>query len=197
MGTGTGNWVDNNLYKERVQAEMAMWDQNHPFGFHLVLKGLMKDGNKNVIVAEGAIPGPDNTELAGAAIPIQFKIPPEYPHKLPECKFEKDFVHPNVSPNGRISLPKDWFPNSQDVTLVNIMLDIQELLREVHDGSVANSQALWLYKDNKTEYSSKMKKYKEKRQQRGLLTPRIGVNEGAYLRTLRLSCEKRRNQKKQ
>mmetsp|Transcript_1855 Transcript_1855/g.3676 ORF Transcript_1855/g.3676 Transcript_1855/m.3676 type:complete len:558 (+) Transcript_1855:48-1721(+) len=100
------------------------------------------------------IPGPDWTPWAGGLYPALVLWKNDDWTKPPLCKFPHGFHHPNVYPSGTISLStiveeERWRP---DITLPEIMFDIQQLLAHPNIRSPSQSKAYHSFVKDKDEY---------------------------------------------
>ena len=86
-----------------------------------------KDGRLDQLT--GVIKGPPGSPYDGGTYALDIKIPPEYPFKPPEVKFNTRVWHPNVSSvTGAICLDilrTNW---AAAMTLRTVMISIQALL---------------------------------------------------------------------
>lgn len=78
---------------------------------------------------KGYIEGPDETPYKGGFFQLDIKLPPQYPYKPPEIKFETKIWHPNVSSQTGVIcldiLKDEWSPA---LTIRTALLSIQVLL---------------------------------------------------------------------
>lgn len=80
----------------RVRAEL---NKNPVEGFSAGLK----DDN-NVFVWEVMIMGPPDSSYEGGFFQATLTFPTDYPNMPPKLKFESDFYHPNVYPDGTVCI---------------------------------------------------------------------------------------------
>merc|ERR1712036_98041 len=86
----------------------------------------------------------------------------EYPNKPPTVRFVSKMFHPNVYADGGICLDilqNRWSP-TYDVAA--ILTSIQSLLNDPNTSSPANVEASNLYKENRKEYSKRVRETVEK-----------------------------------
>lgn len=102
------------------------------------------------------VPGPDRTPWEGGLYPVLFKWDPS---KLnddpPTCRFPPGFQHPNVDPSSgiiRLSTLTKGFGWSPDITIPEIMFDIQQLLAHPNFNVVARLDASKTHSHSKEEY---------------------------------------------
>ena len=72
----------------------------------------------------------------------------DYPFQAPTVRFDTEVFHPNISPDGIITLDH-WTP-ALDVT--ELLSNIQCMLSEPNLGSVMNHEAARLYMEDRREY---------------------------------------------
>ena len=91
------------------------------------------------------IPGPDRTPWEGGLYPVLFKWDPSKMNDdPPTCRFPPGFQHPNVDPNSgtiRLSTLTKGFGWSPDITIPEIMFDIQQLLAHPNFNASASVHA--------------------------------------------------------
>merc|ERR1712113_901225 len=86
----------------------------------------------------------------------------EYPNKPPTVRFVSKMFHPNVYADGGICLDilqNRWSP-TYDVAA--ILTSVQSLLNDPNTSSPANVEASNLYKDNRKEYTKRVRETVEK-----------------------------------
>jgi len=86
----------------------------------------------------------------------------QYPNKPPGVKFVSTMFHPNVYGTGELCLDilqNRWSP-TYDVAA--ILTSIQSLLNDPNTSSPANVEASNLYKDNRREYTKRVRETVEK-----------------------------------
>ncbi|KAF9954461.1 Ubiquitin-conjugating enzyme E2 2, partial [Modicella reniformis] len=84
-----------------------------------------------------------------------------YPNKPPTVKFVSKMFHPNVYANGELCLDilqNRWSP-TYDVAA--ILTSIQSLLHDPNPNSPANAEAANLYRENKKEYTRRVREIVE------------------------------------
>lgn len=100
-----------------------------------------------------------------------FKFPPTYPNKPPEFRFQSNFPHPNIYPDGKVCISilhegvdefnyehisERWNPShSVDSVLTSVMY----MLSNPNFESPANVDASVLWKNNPNEYKKLIYKY--------------------------------------
>ena len=62
------------------------------------------DGSTNLLLWDCIIPGKQGTDWEGGEYPVQLKFSSDYPSKAPTAVFPKGFLHPNIYPDGHVSL---------------------------------------------------------------------------------------------
>lgn len=102
------------------------------------------------------VPGPDRTPWEGGLYPVLFKWnPSKMNDDPPTCRFPPGFQHPNVDPtSGTIRLSSltkgvGWSP---DITIPEIMFDIQQLLAHPNFNVVARLDASETHSHSKEEH---------------------------------------------
>ena len=83
---------------------------------------------------------------------LTLTFPADYPFSPPSVQFLSEMFHPNISPEGRVSLT-NWSP-TQDVS--EILTDIQSLLSQPHLESAVNQEAAQLYREDRREYQRRV-----------------------------------------
>lgn len=91
---------------------------------------------------------------------IRLEFPHDYPLLPPRCVFEKKLFHPNIYPSGAVCLSiindeEDW---RVALKVKDILLGIQELLKNPNPSSPAQKEAYRVYIRDKKEYEAKVRK---------------------------------------
>ncbi|KAJ1472034.1 ubiquitin-conjugating enzyme/RWD-like protein, partial [Baffinella frigidus] len=109
------------------------------------------------------IPGKANTIWEGGLFKLTMDFTDDYPHQPPKCTFGEGFFHPNVYPSGgscasrsstldpqRSILNEDiaWKPG---ITIVQILLGVQDLLDDPNPLSPAQEDAIHFFNKNRVE----------------------------------------------
>ncbi|KAL3904643.1 MAG: hypothetical protein SGILL_009987, partial [Bacillariaceae sp.] len=114
-----------------------------------------RDGNdqtlKRLLVG---VPGPKRTPWEGGLYPM-LMVWEASVNKPPRCRFPAGFLHPNVYPSGRISIStlyKDegWHP---EISIPEILFDVQQLLAHPNINSPAQAEAYSCYNSDKKDYN--------------------------------------------
>uniref|UniRef100_A0A7S3JL16 UBC core domain-containing protein n=1 Tax=Euplotes harpa TaxID=151035 RepID=A0A7S3JL16_9SPIT len=90
---------------------------------------------------------------------LNIVFPPEYPNKPPKCQFQPCLFHPNIYPSGTVCLSilnedEDWKPS---ITIVEILLGIQNLLDNPNPDSPAQTDPYHFFVEDKAAYVKKVK----------------------------------------
>jgi ubiquitin-conjugating enzyme E2 I len=168
----------SSIATQRLMAERKAWRKDRPFGF---TAGPMKesDGGSgggggggasggaqtiNFFKWKALIPGPKDTIWDQGFYPVTIEFSKDYPVKPPKCKFPEGFYHPNVYPSGTVCLSilneeENWSPS---ITVKQILLGIQDLLKSPNPKSPAQSPAYVMYTQDRTEYNRLVKEQSKK-----------------------------------
>lgn len=74
-----------------------------PFGF-VAKPRSAPDGSFNLLLWDCIIPGKQGTDWEGGLYPVQLIFSGDYPSKAPTAVFPPGFLHPNIYPDGHVSL---------------------------------------------------------------------------------------------
>lgn len=101
----------------------------------------------------------EGTPWAGGVYRITLEFPDTYPMNPPKCQFDPAIFHPNIFSSGAVCLSilsaeKDWKPS---LTVVQILLGIQDLLGAPNHRDPANGFANNLFMNNRPEYEIKVR----------------------------------------
>ncbi|PHH65318.1 hypothetical protein CDD81_2730 [Ophiocordyceps australis] len=116
----------------------------------------------NVMTWNAVIIGPADTPFEDGTFRLVMQFEEQYPNKPPQVKFISQMFHPNVYATGDLCLDilqNRWSP-TYDVAAV--LTSIQSLLNDPNTGSPANVEASNLYKDNRKEYTKRVRETVEK-----------------------------------
>ncbi|KAI3544477.1 ubiquitin-conjugating enzyme [Colletotrichum abscissum] len=116
----------------------------------------------NVMTWNAVIIGPADTPFEDGTFRLVMQFEEQYPNKPPAVKFISQMFHPNVYATGELCLDilqNRWSP-TYDVAAV--LTSIQSLLNDPNTGSPANVEASNLYKDNRKEYTKRVRETVEK-----------------------------------
>ncbi|KAK3991343.1 kinesin heavy chain [Cladorrhinum sp. PSN332] len=111
----------------------------------------------NVMTWNAVIIGPADTPFEDGTFRLVMHFEEQYPNKPPSVKFISQMFHPNVYATGELCLDilqNRWSP-TYDVAA--ILTSIQSLLNDPNTGSPANVEASNLYKDNRKEYTKRVR----------------------------------------
>ncbi|KAK4080381.1 hypothetical protein Trihar35433_1486 [Trichoderma harzianum] len=106
--------------------------------------------------------GPADTPFEDGTFRLVMQFEEQYPNKPPQVKFISQMFHPNVYATGELCLDilqNRWSP-TYDVAAV--LTSIQSLLNDPNTGSPANVEASNLYKDNRKEYTKRVRETVER-----------------------------------
>lgn len=106
--------------------------------------------------------GPADTPFEDGTFRLMLNFDEGYPNKAPNVRFVSQMFHPNVYATGDLCLDilqNRWSP-TYDVAA--ILTSIQSLLNDPNTQSPANAEASTLYKENKREYSKRVRETVEK-----------------------------------
>ncbi|KAM5360545.1 hypothetical protein ACJZ2D_013674 [Fusarium nematophilum] len=116
----------------------------------------------NLLSRNAVIIGPADTPFEDGTFRLVMQFEEQYPNKPPQVKFISQMFHPNVYATGELCLDilqNRWSP-TYDVAAV--LTSIQSLLNDPNTGSPANVEASNLYKDNRKEYTKRVRETVEK-----------------------------------
>jgi ubiquitin-conjugating enzyme E2 A len=114
------------------------------------------------ISRNAVIIGPTDTPFEDGTFRLVMQFEEAYPNKPPGVKFVSQMFHPNVYGTGELCLDilqNRWSP-TYDVAA--ILTSIQSLLNDPNTSSPANVEASNLYKDNRKEYTKRVRETVEK-----------------------------------
>ncbi|KAJ4402862.1 Ubiquitin-conjugating enzyme E2 2 [Didymella pomorum] len=106
--------------------------------------------------------GPADTPFEDGTFRLVMHFEEAYPNKPPGVKFISQMFHPNVYGTGELCLDilqNRWSP-TYDVAA--ILTSIQSLLNDPNTSSPANVEASNLYKENRKEYTKRVRETVEK-----------------------------------
>ena len=154
----------SNLAATRLAQERKNWRKDHPHGFVAKPDVDKKTGEANLMKWQCTIPGKQNTSWEGGEFPVSMEFSKDYPSKPPRVMLPKGFFHPNVYPTGLICLSilneeEGWAPS---ITIKQILLGIQDLLKTPNPLSPAQSDAYVMYTQDRTEYNRLVKEQSKK-----------------------------------
>jgi len=113
--------------------------------------------NRNAVII-----GPSDTPFEDGTFRLVMHFEEAYPNKPPGVKFISQMFHPNVYGSGELCLDilqNRWSP-TYDVAA--ILTSVQSLLNDPNTSSPANVEASNLYKDNRKEYTKRVRETVEK-----------------------------------
>jgi ubiquitin-conjugating enzyme E2 A len=116
----------------------------------------------NNLSRNAVIIGPADTPFEDGTFRLVMQFEEQYPNKPPGVKFVSTMFHPNVYGTGELCLDilqNRWSP-TYDVAA--ILTSIQSLLNDPNTSSPANVEASNLYKDNRREYTKRVRETVEK-----------------------------------
>lgn len=121
---------------------------------------------ENFFEWEALISGPEGTPFEGGVFATTLTFPPDYPLNPPQMRFQSDFFHPNVYPDGRVCIsilhaPGDdpmgyessaerWSPVQ---SVEKILLSVISMLAEPNIESSANIDASKMYRDDRGKFN--------------------------------------------
>lgn len=111
----------------------------------------------NIMMWNAVIIGPTDTPFEEGTFRLLLNFDETYPNKPPTVKFISRMFHPNVYANGDLCLDilqNRWSP-TYDVAA--ILTSIQSLLNDPNTASPANVEAANLHKENRKEYTRKVR----------------------------------------
>ncbi|CAG8219697.1 unnamed protein product [Penicillium salamii] len=117
---------------------------------------------KLTMTRNAVIIGPADTPFEDGTFRLVMNFEEQYPNKPPGVKFISQMFHPNVYGTGELCLDilqNRWSP-TYDVAA--ILTSIQSLLNDPNTSSPANVEASNLYKDNRKEYTKRVRETVEK-----------------------------------
>ncbi|KAJ4951268.1 hypothetical protein NE237_028100 [Protea cynaroides] len=120
------------------------------------------------------IMGPLGTEYEWGTFDAVMEFPQDYPYNPPSVKFVSEMWHPNVYPDGRVCIsilhPPGEDPNGYELacerwspvlTVESILVSIISMLSSPNDESPANVDAAKQWRDNKREFTRKVRRIVE------------------------------------
>ncbi|RPB08413.1 ubiquitin-conjugating enzyme [Morchella conica CCBAS932] len=124
----------------------------------------------NLFEWECLIQGPDETPFEGGVFPATLSFPKDYPLNPPKMKFTCEMFHPNVYKDGTVCIsilhsPGDDPNQYEDASerwspiqsVEKILISVMSMLAEPNDESGANIDASKVWRDNKEEYSRRVR----------------------------------------
>eukprot|EP00010_Vexillifera_abyssalis_P008316 CAMPEP_0201549650 /NCGR_PEP_ID=MMETSP0173_2-20130828/6102_1 /ASSEMBLY_ACC=CAM_ASM_000268 /TAXON_ID=218659 /ORGANISM="Vexillifera sp., Strain DIVA3 564/2" /LENGTH=127 /DNA_ID=CAMNT_0047959387 /DNA_START=203 /DNA_END=586 /DNA_ORIENTATION=- len=122
--------------------------------------------------------GPEDSPYEGGFFKTSLVFPKDYPVMPPKMKFESEFFHPNVYPDGTVCIsilhpPGDdqygyesaaerWSPVH---TVTTILLSVISMISDPNLESPANIDAAKMMRDNPTEYRKRVARIVRKSQE--------------------------------
>lgn len=135
----------------------------HHSTIHVLQKSRILEVNEtNFGPRNAVIIGPTDTPFEDGTFRLVMQFEEQYPNKPPGVKFVSTMFHPNVYATGELCLDilqNRWSP-TYDVAA--ILTSIQSLLNDPNTSSPANVEASNLYKDNRREYTKRVREIVEK-----------------------------------
>ncbi|PVV05172.1 hypothetical protein BB560_000318 [Smittium megazygosporum] len=116
----------------------------------------------NIMIWNAVIFGPVETPFEDGTFKLIMNFDETYPNKPPSVKFISEMFHPNVYANGELCLDilqNRWSP-TYDVAA--ILISIRSLLHDPNPNSPANAEAAALYRENRREYTRRVRETVEK-----------------------------------
>jgi ubiquitin-conjugating enzyme E2 I len=149
---------------QRLMEERKSWRKERPYGFAAAPEKDLLTGLPNFLRWKCSIPGPKDTIWDRGFFPLTIEFTKDYPIKPPKCKFPEKFYHPNIYPSGTVCLSilneeEGWAPS---ITIKQILLGIQDLLKTPNPLSPAQSDAYVMYTQDRTEYNRLVKEQSKK-----------------------------------
>jgi len=139
--------------------------RNPVFGISV---GLVDDAN--VFEWQIVMVGPENTLFEGGVFNAVMSFPREFPTLPPSLRFTTELWHPNIYPDGRVCISilhppgedrfsdekaeERWLPVR---TVESILLSVVAMLSDPNDSSPANVDAAKQWRENRDEFSKKVK----------------------------------------
>ena len=123
---------------------------------------LSYDRSTNKYSRNAVIIGPSDTPFEDGTFRLVMHFEEQYPNKPPGVKFISTMFHPNVYATGELCLDilqNRWSP-TYDVAA--ILTSVQSLLNDPNTSSPANVEASNLYKDNRREYTKRVRETVER-----------------------------------
>ncbi|KAI5839623.1 ubiquitin-conjugating enzyme/RWD-like protein [Morchella snyderi] len=124
----------------------------------------------NLFEWECLIQGPDETPFEGGVFPATLSFPKDYPLNPPKMKFTCEMFHPNVYKDGTVCIsilhsPGDDPNQYEDASerwspiqsVEKILISVMSMLAEPNDESGANIDASKVWRDNKQEYTRRVR----------------------------------------
>ena len=109
----------------------------------------------------GVLEGSPNTIYENGFFRFTIQYPTDYIFKPPKFIFQTKIFHPNISPDGIISIDRleeqQWSPAI--VTFSKIIYSVQSLLDDRNTDIFVNEEAAKLYKDNKEAYEKTVREW--------------------------------------
>lgn len=147
------------LRVQRLKEDRKNWNRNKPFGFSA---GPVRnqDGTNDLGKWRVLIPGPPKTPWEDGRFQVFLTFPQDYPRKPPTARFKPVIFHPNVYTDGQVCLtlinPDNW---AASTSVSDIVHGLQTFLAEPNENDPANSTAGAMYKNNRSGYINKVRKY--------------------------------------
>eukprot|EP00347_Sterkiella_histriomuscorum_P007976 403346844 len=147
------------IAKERLLQERKNWRKDHPHGFVAKPQVTQDQETSSIFTWECVIPGEIDTIWEGGEYKLIMEFSEDYPNKPPKCKFVQKLFHPNIYPSGTVCLSilnedEDWRPS---LTIQQILLGIQDLLKNPNEKSPAQAEPFLLYTNDKKAYEDKVR----------------------------------------
>lgn len=138
----------------RLETERKSWRKEHPKDF------VAKPAEGDLMKWSCKIPGPENTEWQGRLYGVTLEFSATYPSSPPVAYFRPVLFHPNIFSNGQVCLSildshKDWAPS---ITVAQILIGLQDLLKTPNILSPANVEASKLFEKRPEEYNKRIRK---------------------------------------
>ncbi|OUC40248.1 ubiquitin--protein ligase [Trichinella nativa] len=127
------------------------------YGLNFIAKPVIKNGKKDFSEWMCGFPGRNGTLWEGALLKLRVTFPSNYPVEPPAFIFDPPIPHPNVYPNGYVSLsilyPTNW---KQRTTVSQLFKALDEIMAHPDRENPANAVAFF-------EFCERPEKYKEPR----------------------------------
>ena len=112
---------------------------------------------------QATVMGPQDSPYQDGVFFFDIDFPPDYPFKPPKVTAVTKIYHPNINSNGCVSLNmlrRQWSPG---IRVKNILLSIQELLKNPNlDDPLVDPEIARIYKTDRNGFNQKAKEWTKK-----------------------------------
>lgn len=160
-----------NVARELLKKQLIELNKDDSSGFSVGL-----EDDSNFFKWRVTFEGPTDSLYEGGLFTALLTFPEDFPNAPPEMKFETEFFHPNIYPDGKVCISilhapgTDRFNEMETADerwrpilgVESILVSVLSMLVDPNVNSPANMDAAVMYKDSYDEWKKKVKKLTRK-----------------------------------